>query len=100
MYSQYAIMNLKKGDDHMATTTVSIRMDDTLKKNMEQTCAELGMNMTTAFIIYAKKVTREKRIPFDVSIDPFYSDENMKHLMRSIENLESGNGKEHDLIEG
>lgn len=93
-------MNLKKGDDHMATTTVSIRMDDTLKKNMEQTCAELGMNMTTAFIIYAKKVTREKRIPFDVSIDPFYSDENMKHLMRSIENLESGNGKEHDLIEG
>lgn len=84
----------------MATTTVSIRMDDTLKKNMEQTCAELGMNMTTAFIIYAKKVTREKRIPFDVSIDPFYSDENMKHLMRSIENLESGNGKEHDLIEG
>lgn len=83
----------------MATTTVSIRMDDSLKKDMEQTCADLGMNMTTAFIMYAKKVTREKRIPFEVSIDPFYSDENMKHLKKSINNLESGNGKEHDLIE-
>ena len=74
-------------------------MEDTLKKDMEETCEELGMNMTTAFIVYAKKVTREKRIPFDVSIDPFYSEENMKHLRRSIHNLESGNGSEHDIIE-
>ena len=83
----------------MAQTTVSIRMEDTLKKDMEETCEELGMNMTTAFIVYAKKVTREKRIPFDVSIDPFYSEENMKHLRRSIHNLESGNGSEQDIIE-
>ena len=83
----------------MAQTTVSIRMDDTLKKNMEDTCSERGMTMTTAFIMYAKKVTREKRIPFEVSIDPFYSDENMKHLKNSIQNLESGKGKAHELIE-
>ena len=83
----------------MAQTTVSIRMDDTLKKNMEETCSELGMTMTTAFIMYAKKVTREKRIPFEVSIDPFYSDENMKHMKNSIQNLESGKGKAHELIE-
>lgn len=83
----------------MAQTTVSIRMEDTLKKDMEKTCEALGMNMTTAFIIYAKKVTREKRIPFDVSLDPFYSEENMMHLSRSIRNLESGNGSVHDIIE-
>lgn len=83
----------------MAQTTVSIRMEDTLKKDMEKTCEALGMNMTTAFIIYAKKVTREKRIPFDVSLDPFYSEENMMHLSRSIRNLESGIGSEHDIIE-
>ncbi len=83
----------------MAQTTVSIRMDSELKKDMEETCSELGMNMTTAFIMYAKKVTREKRIPFEVSIDPFYSAENMDHLKKSIKNLESGNGIDHDLIE-
>lgn len=39
----------------MAQTTISIRMDEELKKNMELTCQELGMNMTTAFTIFAKK---------------------------------------------
>ena len=42
-------------------------MDEELKKNMEQTCQELGMNMTTAITIFAKKLTREKRIPFYLS---------------------------------
>jgi DNA-damage-inducible protein J len=43
-------------------------MDSDLKKEMEETCRELGMNMTTAFTVFAKKVAREKRIPFEVSI--------------------------------
>ncbi|WP_270208748.1 hypothetical protein [Parasutterella excrementihominis] len=30
--------------------------------------------MTAAFTIFAKTVTREKRIPFEVSADPFYSE--------------------------
>ena len=58
----------------MAQTLVNIRMDEELKIKMEQTCQELGMNMTTAFTIFAKKMTREKRIPFEVSVDPFYSE--------------------------
>ena len=39
----------------MAQTLVNIRMDEELKRNMEQTCQELGMNMTTAITIFAKK---------------------------------------------
>lgn len=54
----------------MAQTHVNIRMDEDLKKSMEATCKELGMNMSTAFTIFAKKVSREKRIPFEVSIEP------------------------------
>lgn len=46
--------------------------------------------MTTAFTIFAKKMSREKRIPFDVSIDPFYSLDNIKHLGESLEQLKSG----------
>ncbi len=85
----------------MAQTLVNIRMDEELKKNMELTCQELGMNMTTAFTIFAKKMTREKRIPFDVSVDPFYSDANMKYLKRVISEIESGKTElhEHALIE-
>ena len=83
----------------MAQTLVNIRMDEDLKKSMEQTCQDLGMNMTTAFTIFAKKMSREKRIPFDVSVDPFYSDSNMAHLMRGMEALNTGKGVEHELIE-
>ncbi len=42
-------------DNNMAQTIVNFRMDEQLKKDMEKTCAELGLNLTTAFTIFAKK---------------------------------------------
>ena len=85
----------------MSQALVNFRMEEDLKANMEQTCRELGMNMTTAFTIFAKKVTREKRIPFDVSVDPFYSDANINYLKKVISEIDSGksNLQEHELIE-
>lgn len=74
----------------MAQVLINIRMDEELKKNMEKTCQELGMNMTTAFTIFAKKMSREKRIPFDVSVDPFYSESNLNALSESIEQIKQG----------
>lgn len=72
------------------TTLVNFRMDTELKKEMEKVCEELGMNMTTAFTIFAKKMTRERRIPFEVSCDPFYSERNMMALRESIAQLNEG----------
>ena len=83
----------------MAHTLVNIRMDEKLKKSMEKTCQELGMTMTTAFTIFAKKMSREKRIPFEVSVDPFYSESNMKILKESIKQLEQGKVVEKTLDE-
>ena len=74
----------------MAQTLINVRMDEELKREFDRVCNELGMNMTTAIMIFARKVTRERRIPFDVSIDPFYSDSNMKALQRSKDQLASG----------
>jgi DNA-damage-inducible protein J len=65
-------------------------MDEDLKKSMEHTCQSLGMNMTTAFTIFAKKMSREKRIPFEVSIDPFYSDSNIAAIDESAKQIEQG----------
>ena len=83
----------------MAQTMVSFRMDDNLKRSMEQICDELGLSMSAAFTIFAKKMSREKRIPFEVSIDPFYSDSNMNHLRRGATALDAGQGVQHELIE-
>ena len=81
---------------------VNFRMDAELKKSMEQACSELGMSMTTAFTIFAKKVSREKRIPFDVCVDPFYSESNMRYLEKMVHDVQSGQAHfaEHELIEG
>lgn len=81
----------------MAQTTVSVRMDDSLKKEFDEVCNELGMSMTTAITMLAKKMTREKRLPFDVSIDPFYSDENMARLRKSIAQMEATGGTVHEV---
>ena len=80
---------------------VNFRLDEDVKKGMEQVCTELGMSMTTAFTIFAKKVCREKRIPFDVSIDPFYSESNMRYIKKKMADYKAGrlNFAEHELIE-
>lgn len=83
----------------MAQTMVNFRMDADLKKSMEQVCSDMGLSMTTAFTIFAKKVSREKRIPFEVSADPFYDEKNMSRIIRAIDNLNAGKGVEHDIIE-
>ena len=74
----------------MAQILVNIRMDEDLKKSMEHTCRALGMNMTTAFTVFAKKVSREQRIPFDVSIDPFYSELNITAIDEATKQIEQG----------
>lgn len=80
---------------------VNFRLDEDVKKSMEQVCSDLGLSMSAAFTIFAKKVGREKRIPFEVSVDPFYSRENIARLERAIADVEAGRStlKEHELIE-
>ena len=84
----------------MAQAMVNFRMDEDLKKGMESVCKDMGMSMTTAFTIFAAKVNREKRIPFEIAIDPFYSEENMARLRTAIADMKAGkNISQHELIE-
>ena len=81
------------------TVNVNFKLDADVKKSMEQACTDMGLSMSAAFTIFAKKVGRERRIPFEVSADPFYSESNMAHLRRGIAALDAGKGVEHELIE-
>lgn len=76
-----------------------MRIDDGVKKRAEMACDALGLNMTTAINLYLVKLGNEMRIPFEVSVDPFYSPENQKVLNKSIRQLNEGHGKEHELVE-
>jgi DNA-damage-inducible protein J len=50
----------------MSQTNINIRMDAELKRQFEAFCADVGMSMTTAFCIFAKKTVKENRIPFEI----------------------------------
>jgi DNA-damage-inducible protein J len=83
----------------MATTSITIRMDENLKKQAETLFEDMGLNMTTAFTIFTKAVVRQGKIPFEIAADPFYSEANQARLMKSIAQLEAGKGTAHELIE-
>ncbi len=78
---------------------ISMRVDDDVKKRAEIACDTLGLNLTTAINIYLVKLGNEMRIPFNVSADPFYNPENQRVLQESINQLNKGKGKLHDIIE-
>lgn len=83
------------------TVNVNIKMDEDVKKRMERACAEMGLSMSAAFTIFARKVGREYRIPFEVSADPFFSESNLRHLESVTQDIKDGKAHfaEHDLIE-
>ena len=59
----------------MAQTNINIRMDETLKKQFDHLCNELGLNMSTAFNIFAKTMVRQQKIPFEISLDSAVTDD-------------------------
>lgn len=74
----------------MSRASVNIRMDSDLKQSAEQLFAELGLNMSVAFNMFARQAVRERRIPFEITADPFYSAKNQAALMESIAQAERG----------
>ena len=84
----------------MAQTNVNIRMDRALKEQFDKFRSDVGMTMTTAFCIFAKKSVREQRIPFEITAeDPFYSEKNIERLRKAVSDLDAGKGTKHDIIE-
>lgn len=84
----------------MAHTMVNFRMDSELKRKMDKICKEMGLTPTAAYTLFATKVTLERRIPFEITADPFFSKQNIERLNREISDIKAGrNVSEHELIE-
>ena len=83
------------------TVNINFRMDSDLKKDLEETCSDMGMSITTAFTIFARTVVRERKIPFEIAAEPFYSENNTRYVEKKMEAYKAGQLKlaEHKLIE-
>ena len=80
------------------TINVTIRLDKDVKESAEKMFNEFGMNLSTAFNIFARQTLRQGKIPFEI-YDPFYNEKNQKRLAHSIADAESGKVTVHELIE-
>lgn len=70
--------------------TLNVRMDADLKRDFAQICDDLGPTMTTAITMLAKLMTKQKYLPFEPYLDPFYSESNLTGLCRRIADLDNG----------
>ncbi|MBS3976056.1 MAG: type II toxin-antitoxin system RelB/DinJ family antitoxin [Syntrophomonadaceae bacterium] len=71
---------------------INFRIDDDLKSRADALFNELGLNMTTACIIFIRQAVRQGSIPFEITTKPdlFYSASNMRALQKSIQQAEEG----------
>ena len=52
--------------DKMESLTLNVRVDANDKKNFEEFCNSVGMNVSTAVNMFIKAVLREQKLPFEV----------------------------------
>ena len=62
----------------MAQVAFSIRMDEDLKRDFAQFCSDIGMSMSTAFVVFARKTLSERRIPFVIGAPKESCNENLE----------------------
>lgn len=83
-------------------TTISAKIDNTDKNLFEAICTSMGINISAAINAFVKATIRENGLPFAMKAtdDPYiYSEENMKFLRKSINQIENGSGQVHELKE-
>lgn len=51
----------------MPQTNVSVRMDEELKTEFDDFCKSIGLTMSAAICVYAKRVVAEQKIPFELT---------------------------------
>jgi len=72
------------------TVNVSIRMDRDLKAQADAFFTELGLTMSSAVGVFVRQCLRRGKIPFDLELDPFWSEANQAWLRESIAQAERG----------
>lgn len=74
----------------METLTLNVRVDAKDKKNFEQFCSSVGINISTAVNMFIKAVLREQKIPFEVRSNTL-DEEIIKKLQESKEEMLTNN---------
>lgn len=58
-----------KGVDFMSMKSITLRVDEDIKKKADEIFSEIGIPFATAVGIFLKKAVREGGFPFDLKVD-------------------------------
>ena len=83
----------------MATTNLTIRIDEDLKERLKAITEDMGMDLTTLFTIYAKKVARTGTIPFLVSTEEIPNKETLEAFEEAERISKDPNAKSYTNVE-
>jgi DNA-damage-inducible protein J len=75
----------------MSQTNLTIRIDENLKCEAESLFNKIGMNMSTAIIVFFRQAIRAQEIPFALKpYDDYFSGARMERILHSVEQAEKG----------
>ena len=76
------------------TKSITMRIDENLKKQADETLNEIGLNMTTYFTSSLKELVREKKVPFELTTIQHNNSAYLEKLDMAIEGA-----REHGVYE-
>ncbi|MCQ2577405.1 MAG: type II toxin-antitoxin system RelB/DinJ family antitoxin [Treponema sp.] len=73
--------------------TVSIKMDDVTKTKFSEFCESVGLTTSAVINMFAKRVVRDNKIPFEITGAPEPSEQFLAAIKEAEEIASNPNGK-------
>jgi DNA-damage-inducible protein J len=76
-------------------------MDADIKEQLDNFCNAVGMNTNTAINMFARRVVRDKKLPFEVALigEPLTGEACLAEMSRRVKKIETGCTTPHEWIE-
>lgn len=78
---------------------IELNLDNDALERVQEICADAGLSLSMAAKIFFEQMIRCNGLPFEVTDDPFYSEENIAHLIAAKERIDHTGGTVHNLLE-
>lgn len=63
--------------------TINVRMENDLKSSLEIFCENAGLSLSSLFNVFAKKVVKENKIPFEITGDEMPNKETLQAIQEA-----------------
>jgi DNA-damage-inducible protein J len=84
------------------TATIAVRINPVIKRSANEVVKQYGLDLATAVRMFVTQISRERRVPVDISTSvdtTLTGEEYLNHVKKSLAQLDNGEWAYHELIE-